>query len=203
MFEKFEGFGFKIGMGEKPAIVVVDFINAFTDPNSPLGADFTSEVIATKQLIEIARQKKIPIFYTTVSYEKNYIDAGNFIKKVPAMDVLIEQTPAVKIDERIARNEETEPLIVKKYASSFFGTSLHSMLAVLKVDTLIVVGATTSGCVRATVVDGLQYGYRVIVPEECVGDRSKTAHQANLYDINTKYGDVEPLAKVLEYIDSF
>lgn len=202
MFEKFAGFGYKIGMGERPAIVVVDFENAFTDPNSPLGSDFTAEVNATRKLLDAARAKKLPIFFTTVSYGKHFLDAGNFIKKVPVMDVLLEGTKAVEIDPRLGRDPDTEPLIVKQYASSFFGTSLHSMLTVQRVDTVIVTGATTSGCVRATVVDGLQYGYRMIVPEECVGDRSPSAHKANLYDMNTKYGDVESIDTVLRYIES-
>lgn len=202
MFEKFAGFGHKIGIGEKMAIVVVDFTNAFTNKDSPLGADFTAEVKATKQLLDLARTKNVPIFFTTVSYGEHYLDAGNFIKKVPAMDLLIEGTEWVDIDPRLERNPESEPLIVKKYASCFFGTSLHSMLAVEGVDTVVTVGATTSGCVRATVVDGLQYGYRMIVPVECVGDRSREAHLANLYDMNTKYGDVESLELVSRYIDS-
>jgi maleamate amidohydrolase len=202
MFEKFEGFAHKIGMGERPAIVVVDFTNAFTDKNSPIGADFTAEVNATRHLLDLARAKNVPIFFTTVSYEKHYLDAGNFIKKVPAMDILLEGTDSVDIDPRLARNPDKEPLIVKKYASSFFGTSLHSMLAVERVDTIVTVGATTSGCVRATVVDGLQYGYRMVVPVECVGDRSQAAHHANLYDMNTKYGDVESLDTVCKYIEA-
>jgi len=202
MFEKFAGFGNKIGMGERPAVLVVDFENAFTDPNSPLGADFTAEVEATRKLLDAARDKKVPVFFTTVQYGKHFLDAGNFIKKVPAMEVLLEGTPAVDIDPRLGRNPDTEPLIVKQYASSFFGTSLHSMLTVLQIDTVIVTGCTTSGCVRATVVDGLQYGYRMIVPEECVGDRSPSAHKANLYDMNMKYGDVESLGTVLQYIRS-
>ncbi|MBM4764699.1 isochorismatase family protein [Bacillus sp. B15-48] len=202
MYEKFEGFAHKIGMGKRPAIVAVDFANAFTNKNSPLGSDFTNEVNASRQLLDVARTKNVPIFFTTVSYEKHYLDAGNFIKKVPALDILLEGTDWVDIDLRLGRNPDQEPLIIKKYASSFFGTSLHSLLAVAGVDTIITIGATTSGCVRATVVDGLQYGYRMIVPVECVGDRSQTAHEANLYDINTKYGDVESLENVCKYIET-
>ena len=200
MFEKFQGFGYSVGRGSKPAVLVIDFINAFTDPTSLLGADFTPEVQATKQLIETARVNNVPVIYTTVAYEKNYIDAGLFITKVPAMDILVENTAAVEVDSRIARDEENEVLITKKYASSFFGTSLSSILAVQGIDTLLLTGATTSGCVRATAVDGLQYGYRTVVVEDCVGDRSQSAHEASLYDINTKYGDVDSLENIIEYI---
>ena len=200
MFEKFQGFGYSVGRGSKPAVLVIDFINAFTNPTSLLGADFTPEVLATKELIKTARAKGVPVIYTTVAYEKNYIDAGLFIKKVPAMEILLEHSPAVKVDSRIARDEKNEVLITKKYASSFFGTSLSSILSVHGIDTLLLAGATTSGCVRATAVDGLQYGYRTIVVEDCVGDRSSSAHEASLYDINTKYGDVDSLENVIEYI---
>ena len=112
------------------------------------------------------------------------------------MRYLAEGSRWVEVDPRL-RRRPTEILVNKKYASAFFGTALASTLNALRVDTLIVAGCTTSGCVRATVVDGLQYGLRVIVPRECVGDRAPGPHEANLVDIDGKYGDVMPLARVL------
>lgn len=201
MSNTFEGFGGSSGFGDNPAIIVVDFINGFTNPASPLGYDFTSQLESTKILLNLARQQPIPIAFTTVVYEPHYKDGGFFIKKVPALKVLTEDSDLICVDEFLERDVRTEPLVVKKFASSFFGTHLHSFLTSERVDTVIVVGCTTSGCVRATVVDALQLGYRVVVPEECVGDRSIEAHKANLYDIQTKYGDVTSLGNVLNYIN--
>lgn len=201
MSQSFEGFGDLSGFGIRPAIIVVDYINGFTDPASALGSDLTSQLEATKTLLDYARRKNIPIAFTTVIYEPHFRDGGYFIQKVPALKLLTADSKWVKVDERLERDESSEPLIVKKFASSFFGTHLHSFLTSERVDTAIITGCTTSGCVRATAVDALQYGYRVVVPEECVGDRSMEAHKANLYDIQTKYGDVTSLEIVVDYIN--
>lgn len=158
------------------------------------------EVLASKELLDLARSKDLPVIFTTVIFEDHYRDGGYFIEKVPALKALTKDSDWVNIDPRLERNQNKEPLIIKKYASSFFGTSLASILAFEKVDTTIIVGCTTSGCVRATAVDALQYGYRVVVPEECVGDRSLKAHEANLYDIQTKYGDVVSVEAVKAYL---
>ncbi|MCP8970094.1 isochorismatase family protein [Ectobacillus ponti] len=196
----FEGFGSAVGPGVRPAIIVVDFIHGFTDPDCLLGSNMDKEIAATKELLDIAREKGILIVFTTVVYETHYKDGGHFIKKIPALKALTAESEWVKVDKRLTRNADTEPLVIKKYASSFFGTSLSSMLTAEKIDTVILAGCTTSGCVRATAVDALQHGYRVIIPEECVGDRSSQAHQANLYDIQTKYGDVVTLETVKTYL---
>lgn len=198
--DQFEGFGHSTGMGNSPAIVVIDFMKGFTDPASPLGADFSKEVQATKELLERARETGVPVIFTTVIYESHFKDAAHFIEKVPALKGLTAGSEWVEIDPLLERDEAREALVVKKFASAFFGTSLSSMLAYEKVDTLIITGCTTSGCVRATAVDALQHGYRVVVPEECVGDRSTKAHEANLYDIQTKYGDVVGVGEVKNYL---
>ncbi|MFJ7640228.1 isochorismatase family protein [Peribacillus sp. NPDC046944] len=200
MSQSFEGFGDSSGFGSRPAIIVVDFIKGFTDTASALGSDLTSQLEATKKLLYHARSKAIPIVFTTVNYEPHFRDGGYFIKKVPALKLLTADSKWVNVDEKLERDEKSEPLIVKKFASSFFGTHLHSFLTSERVDTAIIVGCTTSGCVRATAVDALQYGFRVVVPEACVGDRSIEAHKANLYDIQTKYGDVTSLEVVIDYI---
>lgn len=199
-FEQFEGFGGTSGIGQRPGIVVVDFIQGFTNPTCPLGSDLNAEVAATRVLLDAARRRNLPVVFTTVIYEPHFRDGGHFIQKIPALKVLVAESPWVKLDERLCRLD-TEPLLVKKFASAFFGTALQSFFTAERVDTVIVTGCTTSGCVRATAVDALQYGYRVVVPKECVGDRSRSAHEANLYDIQTKYGDVLPLESVLRAVE--
>lgn len=201
MIEFFEGFAGPTGFGKHPAIIVVDFIKGFTDPACLLGTDFSEQIRATRTLLDEARNKRLPIIFTTVIYEPHFKDGAHFITKIPALKVLTAESPWIEIDQRLGRGEE-EPLVIKKFASAFFGTALHSILIHQQVDTIIIAGSTTSGCVRATAVDALQYGYRVIVPVECVGDRSNSAHLANLYDINTKYGDVVKLSQVLNELST-
>ncbi|MEH7383456.1 isochorismatase family protein [Bacillus sp. JJ1533] len=198
--EHFNGFGKPSGMGSKPVIIVVDFMKGFTSVECALGSDLDNEVNATKGLLDIARGNKIPVIFTTVCYEPHFKDGAYFVEKVPALKVLTQGSKWTEIDERLGRRENEEPLIVKKFASSFFGTNLASILASENVDTTIITGCTTSGCVRATAVDALQHGYRVVIPEECVGDRSQSAHEANLYDIQTKYGDVVSIESVKNYL---
>ena len=199
--ERFEGFGSSSGAGKRPCILVVDFIKGFTDPGCQLGSDYTKELANTKLLLDSARKQQIPVLFTTVMYEPHFRDAGHFIQKVPALRVLTEGSEWTKLDPRLERREDAEPLIVKKFASAFFGTHLHSILTSEGVDTVIVTGCTTSGCVRATAVDALQHGYRVLVPEQCVGDRSQSAHRANLYEMQTKYADVVSVERVLDYLN--
>lgn len=200
--DQFEGFGHSSGMGKSPAIIVIDFMKGFTDSSSPLGAELTKELVATKELLDEARKNDVPIIFTTVIYEKHFKDGAHFIEKIPALKCLVEGSKWVEIDPRLERDDAQEPLIIKKFASAFFGTSLSSLLAYEQVDTVILTGCTTSGCVRATAVDALQHGFKVIVPEACVGDRSEKAHQANLYDIQTKYGDVVELETVKNYLSN-
>lgn len=198
--EQFTGFGESSGIGERPAILVIDFMKGFTDTACPLGSDVDDEIAATKRLLKAARERGLPIIYTNIVYEPHFKDGAHFIQKVPALKSLTADSEWSEIDPRVERIKETEPLITKKFASAFFGTSLHSLLTFERVDTTIIVGCTTSGCVRATAVDALQYGYRVVVPKQCVGDRSQKAHEANLYDIQTKYGDVVSVDEVISHI---
>lgn len=200
-FGQFDGFGNHVGFGRSPAIIVIDFMKGFTDHKSPLGSNYDKEVHATQELLDVARGNGVPIVFTTVIYERHFQDGGHFVKKIPALKVLTENSQWIEIDPRLGRDADKEPLIVKKFASAFFGTSLASWLAYHRIDTAILVGCTTSGCVRATAVDALQSGYRVIIPEECVGDRSAEANKANLYDIQTKYGDVVQLNEVKNHIE--
>ncbi|HVA91536.1 MAG TPA: isochorismatase family protein [Chloroflexota bacterium] len=195
-------FGGRSGFGVRPALVVVDINRGFTDPASPLVCDLEPVVAAIRRLLDAGRRAGIPIVYTTVSYsEGDKVAAAAFIDKVPALRTLAAGSPWVEIDPRIAPGPR-EPILNKLFASAFFGTPLVSLLTAARVDTLIVTGASTSGCVRATVVDALQYGFRPIVPRQAVGDRNAAAHEANLFDMDAKYGDVLSLDEVLAYLGS-
>ena len=196
-----EGFHGRAGFGERPALIVIDVNVGFTDPASPLVCDLEGVVAAIQRLLGEARRTGIPVVYTTVSYsEGDKRTAAAFIDKIPALLTLEAGSRWVEIDPRIAP-EPGEPVLNKLFASAFFGTALGSFLAAEGCDSLIVTGASTSGCVRATVLDALQNGYRPIVPREAVGDRNPAAHEANLYDIDTKYGDVVSMAEVLEHLE--
>jgi maleamate amidohydrolase len=184
------GFHGTVGLGRRPALIVVDVNQGFTDPASPLVCDLDGVVAAIGRLLDVARAAGIPVVYTTVSYDEGDRQAAAaFIDKIPALLTLEAGTRWVEIDPRIAPRDD-EPVLNKLFASAFFGTALSSFLTANGSDSLIVTGASTSGCVRATVVDAIQHGYRPIVPREAVGDRNLEAHVANLFDIETKYGDV-------------
>lgn len=194
------GFARSIGFGHKPAVLVVDVIQAFTDPASPLGSNLDTTVAAIRQILDVARTRSLPVIFTTVVYdEATWQPAQVFLEKVPSLRMLRAGTPAVEVDARLDRLP-TEPVLVKQFASAFFGTALASLLASQGCDTVIVTGCTTSGCVRASVVDALQYGFRPIVPREAVGDRAQEPHQANLFDIQAKYGDVISLEETLAHL---
>ncbi len=196
-----KGLAAELGFGREPAVLVVDFIIGFTDRGSPLAADLESEAEATSRLLDAARAQRVPIFFTTTSYGPDCRDAGHFLRKVPSLAILQQGSRWVEIDPRFGRRPE-ETIIDKKYASAFFGTALASTLRALEVDTVLICGCTTSGCIRASVVDALQHGFRPIVPRQCVGDRAPEPHRANLLDIHGKYGDVVELEEVLTYLDN-
>ena len=198
-FYRERGLGARVGFGKNPALLIVDFIIGFTDPSSPLGAVMDKPVEATAKALRLARRKGLVIIYTTVAYDNGYRDAGYFIKKVPSLKVLLTGSPLTEVDPRL-KPEPGEHVAVKKFASAFFGTNVASLLTSEGVDTIILTGTTTSGCIRASAIDGLQLGFRVIVPEECVCDRAQGPHEANLFDIDSKYGDVVSLQKVLDYL---
>lgn len=198
-----QGFGGRGGFGRRPALAVIDMTLGFTDSESPLACDLEEPVENIAKLLEAAREAEIPIIFTTVAYrESDKVTAAAFIDKVPALLTLEAGSRWAEIDPRIAPLA-SEPVLNKLFASAFYGTGLPSALAAAGVDTLIVTGASTSGCVRATAVDALQYGYRPVVPREAVGDRNPDAHEANLYDIDAKYGDVVTVEDVLGLIKSF
>lgn len=198
---KRKGFAERSGYGKKPALLIVDFINGFTDPASPLGGDFSSQLEVTNQLLPVFRLNRLPVVYTTISYEPDFRDAGLFIKKVPSLAVLVKGSPMCDVDGRI-RPQPSDKIVNKKFASSFFGTDLAGYLKGLGVDTIVMTGCTTSGCIRASAIDSLQYGFHTVVVREGVGDRAEGPHEANLFDIDAKYGDVVSLQETLQYLQS-
>jgi len=195
-----KGFGGRVGYGHRPAIIVVDFIVGFTDLTSPLASNLEGPLKETVRILEAARARKIPVIFTTVEYDPSLLDAGLFPRKVAGLKWLITGSRWVELDPRLNR-QPGEIIIRKKGASSFFGTHLSTTLNINGIDTLIVTGCTTSGCVRATVVDALQYGFHAIIPFAAVGDRARLPHEANLFDMNAKYGDVVAMEEVLDYIN--
>lgn len=184
-----------LGLGQRPALILVDLIKGFTDPACPLGSESRAVVAANAQLLAAFRAAALPVFFTTVVYHRPE-QARVFRARIGALNLLTPDSPWVQVDEAL-KPEPGEPVIEKQWASSFFGTDLAAQLQAAGVDSLVVTGLTTSGCVRATVVDGLQYDYPVVVPREAVGDRNAAAHAANLHDLHAKYAEVQSLAEVL------
>ncbi len=192
---KERGFSSRVGFGERPALLIIDFIKGFTDPNCPLGSNLGAEVEATKRLLDIFRSRNLPVHFTTTAYDEAMVSAGVFVKKVPSLAHLKFGSSWIEIDDRLTPISG-EVVWTKQYASAFFGTALASALSAQRVDTLIVTGCTTSGCVRASAVDACQHGFRTMVVRHCVGDRSASAHEANLIDLDAKYADVMSLEEI-------
>lgn len=193
----------RLGFGKKSAIIVIDLLQGYTTEGSALFAPGVVECVKEMpEFLDLARQKGVPIIHTRVLYtQPNYEDGGVWIKKAPVLKDLVAGNPYAEFCEGVVP-QEGEPVIVKQYASAFFGTSLVATLNGLDVDTLIITGCTTSGCIRATAVDAVQHGFRPICPRELIGDRHEGPHEANLFDINAKYGDVISKAEVMEYLSS-
>jgi maleamate amidohydrolase len=194
------GLGERQGAGERPALVIVDLNYGFTDPESPLRCDAEAAVAANVRLLAAAREAGSPVAFTTLEYDEGGRRVAKaFIDKVPALLVLEPGTRWPRIDDRLAPRPG-EPVLMKLFASAFFGTPLAAMLAAHGVDTVIVTGASTSGCVRATAVDALQHGYKVVVPRDAVADRTAAPHEAALFDIDAKYGDVVSTDEAVEML---
>ena len=187
-----------LGLGERPALILVDVINGFTNPACPLGSESDSVVSACKSLLETFRSSQLPVFFTTVVYH-NESQARVFRQRVPALNVLTPDSEWVRIDPRIAPLDG-ETVIEKQWASGFFNTDLKQRLEDAAADSIVIGGLTTSGCVRATAVDGLQNDYRVVLAREATGDRNLVAHDSNLFDLQAKYVDVLALEDVVKHI---
>ncbi len=192
--------GGRIGFGDRPARLVVDMILGFTNPSSPLACEMGGAVEAIAQLLATARRNARPTVFTTVAYGPGDERAARpFLEKVPALRDLVAGGRWVQIDPRLAPEAE-EPVLTKLFASAFFGTALASLLVAAGADSVLVTGASTSGCVRATVVDALQHGFRPVVAREAVSDRDPAAHQQSLCDMDNKYADVVSLGVALQWL---
>ncbi len=196
------GFQRRIGYGRRPALVHIDLANAWTRPGHAFSCDGMDVIIpAVQALNEAGRAKGIPIVYTTTAYQDvdgPSSDMGLWVHKIPVEHLAL-GSEGVEIDSRIAP-EPGEPVIVKKRASGFHGTFLSGYLNAHGVDTVIITGVTMAGCVRHTTEDAIAEGFRPIVVREAVGDRVPGVVEWNLFDIDAKFGDVEPLERVLEYL---
>jgi len=188
------------GLGKRPALVLVDMTTGFTDPACPLGSPADEVVAACRILLDVFRAKKLPVFFTTVVY-RDERQARVFRNRLPALNVLTADSEWVKVDPRLTPRAN-ETVIEKHWASGFFQSRLQQELEKHHVDSLVIAGLTTSGCVRATVVDGLQHDYPVVVVREAVGDRNLEAHAASLFDLGAKYADVLKLNEVKKLINA-
>ena len=184
-----------IGIGSRPALIVVDMILGFTDPACALGSHCPDVIAANRRLLDVFRERKLPIFFTTVVYHSPD-QARVFRERVKALNLLTPDSAWIQLDPALARRDD-EVLIEKHWASAFHKTDLHAQLRAASVDSLVVTGLTTSGCVRATAVDGLQYDYPVVVVKDAVGDRNEEAHKANLFDLQAKYADVKSCSELI------
>lgn len=194
------GFSGRVGWGAVPAVIVIDLCRAYTDPAGPFGLpDAGPAVAAAGELVAAARAGRHPVVWTAVRYTTGLADAGLFAQKVPALACFAEDAPG-GWGELALEPAQGEPVVVKQYASAFFGTSLASTLRSLGVDTLVVAGVSTSGCVRATAMDALNAGLRPQVVRQACADRSPALHENNLADLDAKYADVVLLAEALGHL---
>lgn len=198
--ENYRGaFDGSLGFGKAPALILVDFVEAYFDKDSPLYAGVEDALSSALRIREAARTAGIPIFYTNVAYQEGGADGGVFYRKVPALEVFVSGNPLGDWPDGLEPAED-EIVITKQYPSAFFGTSLAEMLDAKGVDTLIITGVTTSGCIRATCVDAMSHGFVPIVVADACGDRHSAPHEANLFDMNAKYADVVDEHTVIEHL---
>jgi maleamate amidohydrolase len=191
----------KLGFGKKTALLVIDLLQGYTLKGAPLFAPGVVKAVAEMPpLLRLARAKKMPIIHTRVLYNpSDFADGGVWIRKAPVLKSLVPGNKYAQFCKGV-EPKKGELVIVKNYASCFFGTSLAATLTAMGVDTVLITGCTTSGCIRASAVDAVQNGFRPIVIRECVGDRHDGPHEANLFDINAKYGDVISKAEAMQYV---
>lgn len=192
--------GHRVGFGERPGVLVVDMQNAFLDPAYELGSDPGDLVDQIATVLDAARAKNVPVFYAKTFYREDLQDAGIWGKKIPALRNLTEGSKGAEIHPGLTP-KDSDFIVPKKRGSSFFQTNLEALMVHMNVDTLIITGVSTSGCIRAAAIDASSHGYRVIVPAEAVGDRAAVPHAANLFDIDAKYGDVVNIGEVIHYLD--
>jgi maleamate amidohydrolase len=189
----------RLGFGERPALLLVDLAQAYFDESCPLYAGVENELASAIRIIDAAREAGIPIVYTNVVYRPDGSDGGVFYKKVPVLENFVAGNPMGAWAAGIQPADD-EIVVSKQYPSAFFGTQLDSKLKDLQVDSVIIAGLTTSGCIRASCVDAMSHGFIPIIVADACGDRHEAPHEANLFDMNAKYGDVVSEADALEYL---
>ena len=190
--------GNRVGFGKRPAVIAVDFLKAYTTPGAALYAPGVIEAVGKAPLLlSAARESGVPVIHTRILYAaENCADGGMWVKKAPVMKAMVAGNDLAEFCDEV-KPVTGELVIVKQYASAFFGTSLASQLHAAGTDTVVLAGCSTSGCIRATAVDAVQYGFHTIVVRDCVGDRHPDPHEANLFDIDNKYGDVVSLDEAI------
>jgi maleamate amidohydrolase len=199
--ENYRGaFDGSLGFGKASALILVDFVEAYFNKESPLYAGVEDALSSALRIRDAARAADIPVIYTNVVYQKDGADGGVFYSKVPALEVFVAGNPLGRWPEGLEPADD-ELVISKQYPSAFFGTSLAETLKAKGIDTLIITGVTTSGCVRATCVDAMSHGFIPIVVADACGDRHAAPHEANLFDMNAKYADVVDERTVIEYLE--
>jgi len=191
-----QGIGFASGFGSRPALLVVDFVNGFNDPDCFGGGNIPAAIAATRALLHEARRHRLPIAFTRIVYAEDGSDASVFCLKLPGLSALTEHAPASQIVPELAPLAG-EHVVRKTQPSAFFGTGLAEWLKARGVDTVLTAGCTTSGCVRASVVDAMSHNFRTVVVTDCVGDRALPPHEANLFDMSQKYADLMGLGEVV------
>lgn len=195
------GFGGVLKFGARPALVVVDVCRAYVDPDCPLYAGASAAEALKKNILlrQEAHRKDIPVIFTRVEYHASGLDGGVFFRKVPALKHFVKGHPMAEFMPEFMP-EQNDIVITKQYPSAFFGTSLAATLISMNVDTVLVTGYSTSGCVRATTLDAMQYGFVPFVVEDACADRALGPHDSNLFDLNSKYAEVVNTATAMEYL---
>ena len=189
--------------GRRPALLVVDFVRAYLEPGSPLYAGVEDARAAAVRLLTAARAAGIPVMHTNVAYQPGGADGGVFFRKLPALASFERgRHPELAAFAEGLEPAPGEPVFTKQYASAFFGTRLADALRERGVDTLLIAGLSTSGCVRASAVDACQHGFVPLVVREAVGDRHPAPHEASLFDLQAKYAEVISLVEAERYLDS-
>lgn len=192
------GMAARVGFGERVAIVIIDFQYGFTDPQYSLGSDISDAVAQAARIADAARSASIPVAYTTCVWSDV---AEVWARKLPAQRDLVDGSRLVEIDERVAPRDG-EIVVKKNFASGFCRTDLDERLKELNIDTVILCGVSTSGCVRASAVDGCSLGYRVVVARDAVADRAPEPHEMALFDVDAKYGDVMSSDEIIEHLNT-
>lgn len=191
----------RLGFGKRPALILIDFVQAYFDPDCDLYAAPQQALAAALRVRSAARDARVPVILTCVVYHPSFMDGGRFYQKAAPLRHFYEGSPLGAWPDGLEA-EEDELIVKKQYPSAFFGTSLASTLTAMGVDSVLLTGLTTSGCVRATCVDACSHGFIPVVVGEACGDRHNGPHDANLFDMNAKYADVVSEAETIAYLET-